>query len=185
MANTKGLPTFRQRHQVPRLVCGSQSKTFERGSPMSKITRVGVDLAKSVIQVHAVDAGGKLVTNRQLDAETNFCLVRPASRQAAWWRWRPAVRLPPLGPQAHWPRPERKNHRGSPGCTLSAAGQEVARMTPTTPQPFAKRRPDQTCDLSPVKTTVTAGHIQCVHSLREGLKEERTAEHQSHTGHAD
>ena len=31
---------------------------------MSEITRVGADLAKRVIQVHAVDAAGKLVTNR-------------------------------------------------------------------------------------------------------------------------
>ena len=36
---------------------------------MSEITRVGVDLAKNVIQVHAVDAAGKLVTNRQLSRE--------------------------------------------------------------------------------------------------------------------
>ena len=30
---------------------------------MSKITRVGVDLAKNVIQVHVVDAAGKVVVN--------------------------------------------------------------------------------------------------------------------------
>ena len=36
---------------------------------MSEITRVGVDLAKSVIQVNAVDTGGKLVTNRQLSRD--------------------------------------------------------------------------------------------------------------------
>ena len=33
---------------------------------MSKITRVGVDLAKNLIQVHAVDALGKVITNRAL-----------------------------------------------------------------------------------------------------------------------
>ena len=33
---------------------------------MSEITRVGADLAKRVIQVHAVDVGGKLVTNKAL-----------------------------------------------------------------------------------------------------------------------
>ena len=32
----------------------------------AKITRVGADLAKRVIQVHAVDTSGKLVTNRAL-----------------------------------------------------------------------------------------------------------------------
>ena len=33
---------------------------------MTEITRVGADLAKSVIQVHAVDANGKVITNRPL-----------------------------------------------------------------------------------------------------------------------
>jgi transposase len=36
---------------------------------MSEITRVGVDLAKNVIQVHAVDAVGKIVTNCGRQAE--------------------------------------------------------------------------------------------------------------------
>jgi transposase len=43
-----------------------QSATFERGSLMSEITRVGVDFAKNVIQVHAVDEAGRTVTNRPL-----------------------------------------------------------------------------------------------------------------------
>lgn len=47
---------------------------------MSEITRVGVDLAKSVIQVNAVDADGKLVTNRQLsrDKFVPWCAQLPA-----------------------------------------------------------------------------------------------------------
>lgn len=34
-----------------------------------QIVRVGVDLAKRVIQVHAVDAGGRVVTARALSRE--------------------------------------------------------------------------------------------------------------------
>lgn len=47
---------------------------------MSEITRVGVDLAKNVIQVHAVDAQGKLVTNRALmrDKFLAWCAQLPA-----------------------------------------------------------------------------------------------------------
>src|ERR1035437_10726559 len=47
---------------------------------MSEITRVGVDLAKNVIQVHAVDAAGKVVTNRQLkrDKFIEWCMQLPA-----------------------------------------------------------------------------------------------------------
>ena len=36
---------------------------------MTQIRRVGTDLAKRVIQLHAVDAPGKLVTNRALARE--------------------------------------------------------------------------------------------------------------------
>ena len=40
-----------------------------RRSPMRNITRVGVDLAKNLIQVHAVDAAGNVVTIRALKRE--------------------------------------------------------------------------------------------------------------------
>ena len=33
---------------------------------MNRVTRVGVDLAKNLIQVHAVDTAGKVVVNRAL-----------------------------------------------------------------------------------------------------------------------
>ena len=42
---------------------------------MSEITRVGADLAKRGIQVHAVNAGGKLVTNRALARLTTSCYL--------------------------------------------------------------------------------------------------------------
>ena len=47
---------------------------------MNEITRVGVDLAKQVIQVHAVDSAGKVVTNRQLvrDKFISWCVQLPA-----------------------------------------------------------------------------------------------------------
>lgn len=53
----------------------SSISSHGRGSPMSQITRavvpdeavrVGVDLAKRVIQVHAVDAAGRVLTTRAL-----------------------------------------------------------------------------------------------------------------------
>jgi len=47
---------------------------------MRKITRVGVDLAKNVIQVHAVDAAGQRVTARALsrDKFIPWCALLPA-----------------------------------------------------------------------------------------------------------
>ena len=47
----------------------SQSTTFGRRSPMSEITRVGVDLAKRVIQVLALNAAGLRVTGRALQRD--------------------------------------------------------------------------------------------------------------------
>ena len=49
---------------------------------MSEITRVGVDLAKRVIQVHAVDAAGKRVTGRALsrDKFLAWCAQLPPTR---------------------------------------------------------------------------------------------------------
>jgi hypothetical protein len=36
------------------------------GSVIMKITTIGIDLAKSVFQVHGIDAGGKAVLRKQL-----------------------------------------------------------------------------------------------------------------------
>ena len=64
---------------------------------MSEITRVGVDLAKAVIQVHAVNAGGKLVTNRQLsrDKFLSWCGQLPAGCTVA---------MEACGGAHHWAR---------------------------------------------------------------------------------
>lgn len=47
---------------------------------MNEITRVGVDLAKRVIQVHAVDALGKVVAAKALarDKFMTWCAQLPA-----------------------------------------------------------------------------------------------------------
>ncbi len=51
-----------------------------RGEFGRVIVRVGVDLAKRVIQVHAVDAGGQLLTGRALarDKFIAWCAQLPA-----------------------------------------------------------------------------------------------------------
>ena len=58
---------------MPRLGCCIQSETIVEGEVLrAKIARVGADLAKRVIQVHAVDALGKLVTNKALARDKFF-----------------------------------------------------------------------------------------------------------------
>ncbi len=52
---------------------------------MTEITRVGADLAKAVIQVHGIDATGKVVTNRPLprDKFMVWCLLVHGEHQCA------------------------------------------------------------------------------------------------------
>ena len=139
---------------------------------MSEITRVGADLAKHVIQVHAVDAAGKQVTNRTLarDKFIGWCAHLPpgcmvameASSSAHHW----ARKLLVLGLDAriiaaHLVVPYRlqgktgKNDANDAAAICEAASRPSMRFVP-------------------VKTATQQGML-CVHRLREGLKEERTA----------
>jgi len=139
---------------------------------MSEITRVGVDLAKSVIQVNAVDAGGKLVTNRQLsrDKLLSWCAQLPPGCLVAmeacggahhWARKLIALGLNAKIIAAHLVAPYRLQGKGGKNDANDAAAVCEAASRPN-------------MHFVPVKTTVQQG-ILCVHRLREGLKEERTA----------
>ena len=139
---------------------------------MSEITRVGVDLAKRVIQVHAVDAAGQRVTGRALSRDKFLpwcaqlpagCLVAmEASSSAHHW----ARRLRALGLQAriiaaHLVSPYRlqgktgKNDANDAAAICEAAGRPHMHFVPI--------------------KTVDQQSLLCVHRLREGFKAERTA----------
>ena len=139
---------------------------------MSEITRVGVDLAKRVIQVHAVDATDKLVTKRQLtrDKFIDWCAHLPpgclvameASSSAHHW----ARKLVTLGLDAriiaaHLVCPYRLQGKSGKNDANDAAAICEAASRPT-------------MRFVPVKTVAQQGML-CVHRLREGLKQERTA----------
>lgn len=53
---------------------------------MSKITRIGVDLAKNLIQVHAVDVSDKVLTNRALK-RVKFLAWCAECPKVVWWQW--------------------------------------------------------------------------------------------------
>lgn len=139
---------------------------------MSEITRVGVDLAKQVIQVHAVDAAGRAQVRRAL-ARKNFmdwcaqlpagCLVvMEACTGAHHW----ARRLAQLGLQVrliapHLVAPYRlQGRRGKNDANDAAAVCEAA------------SRPQM--HFVPVKS-VHQQAILAVHTQRQGLMGERTA----------
>jgi len=139
---------------------------------MSEITRVGVDLAKSVIQVYAVDAAGKLLTNRQLsrDKFLTWCAQLPVGCVVAmegcggahhWARKLITLGLNAKIIAAHLVAPYRLQGKGGKNDANDAAAVCEAASRPN-------------MHFVPVKTTVQQG-LLCVHRLREGLKEERTA----------
>lgn len=139
---------------------------------MNKITRVGVDLAKRVLQVHAVDAGGQRVTSRALprDKFLPWCAQLPpgcmlameASSSAHHW----ARRLRSMGLDAriiaaHLVSPYRlqgktgKNDANDAAAVCEAAGRPHMHFVPI--------------------KTIEQQSLLCVHRLREGFKAERTA----------
>jgi transposase len=149
-----------------------QSTTFERRSPMSEITRVGVDLAKHVIQIHAVDARDQLVTNRTLprDKFLSWCLQLPAGCKIAmeacssahhWARKLQALGFDVRIIAAHLVAPYRLQGKGGKNDANDAAAICEAASRPS-------------MRFVPIKSLAQQGML-CVHRLREGLKEERTA----------
>jgi hypothetical protein len=58
--------TALHRHESAMDVGAVKALTVQRGCPMQTITKIGLDIAKSVFQVHGVDAGGEVVVRRQL-----------------------------------------------------------------------------------------------------------------------
>ena len=139
---------------------------------MSNITRVGVDLAKNLIQVHAVDAAGKVVTNRPLKREKflAWCAQLPAGCLVAmeacsgahhWCRQLPQRGLDARMIPAQFVAPYRiQGKSGKNDANDAAAVCEAA------------SRPHM--NFVPPKTLAQQGML-CVHRLRESLKEERTA----------
>jgi transposase len=139
---------------------------------MQEITRVGVDLAKHVIQVHAVDGSGKLVTSRAL-ARDKFmawcaqlpaqCLVAMEASSSAhhWARKLNILGLQPRIIAAHLAAPYRLQGKGGKNDANDAAAICEAASRPT-------------MRFVPVKS-VEQQSMLCIHRLREGFKVERTA----------
>jgi transposase len=143
-----------------------------RGDRCREAARVGVDLAKHVIQVHAVDARGRVITSRALRRDQFLpwcaqlptgCLVAMEASSSAhhWGRRLRAMGLDARIISAQLAAPYRmQGHNGKNDANDAAAICEAA------------SRP--TMRFVPVKS-VEQQSMMCVHKLREGYKEERTA----------
>jgi transposase len=143
-----------------------------RGVSGAASVRVGVDLAKRVIQVHAVDAAGKVQTTRAIRREQFIewcaqlppgCMVAMEASSSAhhWARKLQAMGLGARIISAQLVSPYRlQGHTGKNDANDAAAICEAA------------SRPQMR--FIPVKS-IEQQSMLCVHRLREGIKADRTA----------
>ncbi len=135
---------------------------------MDKITTVGLDLAKQVMAVHAVDADGRMV-------------ARKVVRRDALLRWmvtlpRCVVAMEACGGAHYWAR------------ELTQQGHTVRIIAAEFVQAFRKSGKNDANDAEAICTAVRQPNMRfvavksvqqqaalCVHRLRQGLVEERTA----------
>ena len=138
----------------------------------SAIVRVGVDLAKQVIQVHGVDSGGRRVVGRTLKRDQFAawaaqlppgCVVamEACSSGHHWARRLRAMGLDARLIAAHFVSPYRMEGKsGKNDATDAAAICEAAS------RPSMRYVPIKSCEQQGVMS---------LHRIREGFKEERTA----------
>ena len=136
------------------------------------IVRVGVDLAKQVIQVHAVDAAGRRVVARALkrDQFIAWCQQLPAGCVVAmeactsahhWARKLRSMGLDARLIAANFVSPYRMEGKSGKNDMTDAAAICEAASRPT-------------MRFVPIKSCEQQG-VMSLHRVREGLKEERTA----------
>ena len=143
-----------------------------RVASRGEAVRVGVDLAKRVIQVHAVDAAGQVLTTRALarDKFMAWCAQLPAgcivametSSSAHHW----ARKLIALGLDARIIAAQLVSPYRKQGASGKNDANDAAAICE------AASRPQM--HFVPVKS-IEQQSMLCVHRLREGFKAERTA----------
>jgi transposase len=139
------------------------------GAPAMKITTVGIDLAKNVFQIHAVDERGKTVLRKQL---------RRAQVPVFFANLPPCV----IGMEAcasahHW------------GRTLGRLGHTVQLMAPQFVKPYVKSNKNDVADAEAICEAVNRPNMRfvpiknieqqsilSVHRVRKGFVKARTAQ---------
>jgi transposase len=137
---------------------------------MDKITAVGLDLAKQIIQVHAIDATGRVVLRKVVRRERLLALLAQFPRCV--------VGMEACSGAHHWAR------------ELTQLGHEARIMAAEFVRPFRKSLGAKndandaeavcTAMLQPNMRFVTRKSVEqqallCLHRVRQGLIEERTA----------
>src|SRR3712207_5223874 len=98
---------------------GASSEPAAREPPAMSITMIGLDIAKSVFQLHAIDAGGKVQLRRKLRRSELIPFFEGQPRCT--------VVMEACGAAHHWAR------------VLGGLGHEVRLIAPEAVRPFVKR----------------------------------------------
>ena len=118
---------------------------------MQTITTIGLDIAKSVFQVHGVDAGGQVIVRRQLKRRyvlTFFQKLLPC-----------LVGIEACGSAHHWSR------------VLQALGHTVRLMPPAYVKPYVKRQKNDATDAEAICEAVTRTNMRFVPTKTAGAAE--------------
>ena len=117
---------------------------------MQAITTIGLDIAKSLFQVHGVDAGGQVVIRRQLKRRSVLTFFQ---------------KLPPclVGIEAcasshHWSR------------ELKELGHSVRLMPPAYVKPYVKRQKNDAADAEAICEAVTRANMRSSRPRRPSSK---------------
>jgi transposase len=93
---------------------------------MQTVTTIGLDIAKSIFQVHGIDAEGKVLIRRKL--KRRYCWHSSRSCSRVWLGLRPAPT------SHHW------------SSELKALGHTVRLMPPAYVKPYVKRQKNDATD---------------------------------------
>jgi transposase len=109
---------------------------------MQTITTIGLDIAKSVFQVHGVDAGGQAVVRRQLKHRYVLAFFEKLSPCL--------VGIEACASAHHWSR------------ELQALGHTVRLMPPAYVKPYVKRQKNDATDAEAICEAVTRANMRFV-----------------------
>ena len=126
---------------------------------MQTITTIGLDIAKSVFQVHGVDAGGQVVVRRQLKRRAVLAFFQKLPLCL--------VGIEACASAHHWSR------------ELQALGHKVRLIPPAYVKPYVKRQKNDAADAEAICEAVTRGQ----HAVRAN-QDSRAAEWPGATPHA-
>jgi transposase len=133
----------------------------EEGASAMKITTIGIDLAKSVFQVHGVDERGRVVLRQQL---------RRAQMVEFFTRLAPClIGMEACGSAHHWAR------------TLQGLGHEVRLMAPQYVKPYRKSQKNDANDAEAICEAVARPSMRFV-AIKTVAQQSVLALHRARTG---